>query len=170
MRLLLDTHAFLWWLDGDRRLKRGVRRLIADEDNAVLVSAASAWEIATKFRLGKLDGAAAVAADIGGAVASQGFVALHITVRHAEMAGRVLDHDPALVAVTGEFVAAFAQHQESLGDRLIQAPDPASLGRELAPQLRGDEFVLLKASRGVRLEEALPFILPESDRQCSTTF
>ena len=89
---------------------------------------------------------------------------------HAEMAGRVLDHDPALVAVTGEFVAAFAQHQESLGDRLIQAPDPASLGRELAPQLRGDEFVLLKASRGVRLEEALPFILPESDRQCSTTF
>ncbi len=89
MRLLLDTHAFLWWLDGDRRLKRGVRRLIADEDNAVLVSAASAWEIATKFRLGRLEGAAAVAADIGGAVASQGFVALHITVRHAEMAGRL---------------------------------------------------------------------------------
>ncbi len=87
MRLLLDTHAFLWWLDGDRRLKRGVRRLIADEDNAVLVSAASAWEIATKFRLGKLDGAAAVAADIGGAVASQGFVGLHITIRHVEMAG-----------------------------------------------------------------------------------
>ena len=87
MRLLIDTHAFLWWLDGDRRLKRGARRLIADEDNAVLVSAASAWEIATKFRLGKLDGAAEVAADIGGAVASQGFVGLHITVRHAEMAG-----------------------------------------------------------------------------------
>ncbi len=87
MRRLLDTHAFLWWLDGDRRLKRGVRRLIADEDNAVLVSAASAWEIATKFRLGRLEGAAAVAADIGGAVASQGFVALHITVRHAEMVG-----------------------------------------------------------------------------------
>ncbi len=89
MRFLLDTHAFLWWLDGDRRLKRDVRRLIADEDNAVFVSAAAAWEIATKFRLGKLDGAAAVAADIGGAVASQGFVGLPITVRHAEMAGRL---------------------------------------------------------------------------------
>lgn len=88
---------------------------------------------------------------------------------HAEMAGRVLEHDPALVAVTGEFVAAFGRHQESLGDRLIQAPDPATLGRELASRLRGGEFVLLKASRGVKLEEALPFILPESDRTCSST-
>lgn len=88
---------------------------------------------------------------------------------HAEMAGRVLDHDPALVAVTGEFVAAFERHQESLGDRLIQAPDPATLGRELASRLRGGEFVLLKASRGVKLEEALPFILPESDTTCSST-
>ena len=88
---------------------------------------------------------------------------------HAEMAGRVLDHDPALIAVTGEFVAAFARHEESLGDRLIHAPDPASLGRELALRLQGDEFVLLKASRGVKLEEALPFILPESDRTCSST-
>lgn len=87
MRLLLDTHAFLWWLDGDRRLEPAVRRLIADEDNAIFVSAAAAWEIATKFRLGKLDGAAAVAADIGGALASQGFLALHITIRHAQMAG-----------------------------------------------------------------------------------
>ena len=42
MRLLLDTHAFLWWLDGDRRLSLKARRLIADETNAVLVSAASA--------------------------------------------------------------------------------------------------------------------------------
>ncbi len=88
---------------------------------------------------------------------------------HAEMAGRVLEHDPALVAVTGEFVAAFGRHQESLGDRLIQAPDPVTLGRELASRLRGGEFVLLKASRGVKLEEALPFILPESDRTCSST-
>lgn len=87
MRVLLDTHAFLWWLDGDRRLPRNERALIADEANIVLVSAASAWEIATKARLGKLGGAAEVAADIGGAVASQGFLALPVTISHAQRAG-----------------------------------------------------------------------------------
>lgn len=87
MRVLLDTHAFLWWLDGDRRLPRNRRALIADEANVVLVSAASAWEIATKARLGKLRGAAEVAADIGGAVASQGFLALPVTIAHAQRAG-----------------------------------------------------------------------------------
>ncbi len=87
MRVLLDTHAFLWWLDGDRRLPRNERALIADEANIVLVSAASAWEIAAKARLGKLGGAAEVAADIGGAVASQGFLALPVTISHAQRAG-----------------------------------------------------------------------------------
>ena len=52
MRLLLDTHALLWWLDGDRRLPLKVRRAIAADSNTVLVSAASAWEITTKARLG----------------------------------------------------------------------------------------------------------------------
>lgn len=87
MRLLLDTHAFLWWLDGDRRLSLKSRRLIADETNVVLVSAASAWEITTKARLGKLPGARDVAADVAGSVASQGFVPLDITLIHAQRAG-----------------------------------------------------------------------------------
>jgi PIN domain nuclease of toxin-antitoxin system len=87
VRLLLDTHAFLWWLDGDRRLSLKSRRLIADETNVVLVSAASAWEITTKARLGKLPGARAVAADVAGSVASQGFVPLDITLIHAQRAG-----------------------------------------------------------------------------------
>lgn len=87
MRLLLDTHAFLWWLDGDRRLSPRPRRLIADEVNAVLVSAASAWEITTKARLGKLPGARDVAADVVGCIANQGFVPLDITVLHAQRAG-----------------------------------------------------------------------------------
>ena len=56
MRLLLDTHTFLWWLDGDRRLSSGARRYIADERHVVLLSAASAWEITTKALLGKLPG------------------------------------------------------------------------------------------------------------------
>ena len=79
MRLLLDTHAFLWWLDGDRRLPARIRALIGEPGNDVLVSAASVWEIATKARLGKLPGATDVAADVPACIDSQGFVALPIT-------------------------------------------------------------------------------------------
>lgn len=87
MRVLLDTHALLWWLDGDRRLSQRARRLIGNDETTVLVSAASAWEICTKFRLGKLPGAAAVAADVTGCLDSQGFLPLPITVDHAQRAG-----------------------------------------------------------------------------------
>lgn len=96
MRLLLDTHAFLWWLDGDRRLSPKSRRAITDESNTILVSAASAWEITTKARLGKLPGAREVAADVAGCVASQGFASLDITLLHAQRAGNLAgdDRDP----------------------------------------------------------------------------
>jgi PIN domain nuclease of toxin-antitoxin system len=87
MRLLLDTLALLWWLDGDRRLPVRVRVLIGEPTNEVLVSAASVWEITTKARLGKLPRAADVAADVPACIESQGFVALPITVRHAQRAG-----------------------------------------------------------------------------------
>ena len=96
MRLLLDTHAFLWWLDGDRRLSTKVRTLVAAADTEVLVSAASAWEITTKFRLGKLPAAVDVAADVRGALLSQGFVELPMSVSHAARAGALSapDRDP----------------------------------------------------------------------------
>lgn len=89
MRLLLDTHTLLWWLDGDRRLSRTARNRIADTDNIVLISAASAWEITTKARIGRLPGALEVAEDVAGAVAGQGFAALEITILHAQRAGRL---------------------------------------------------------------------------------
>lgn len=89
MRLLLDTHALLWWLDGDRRLPRKARAAIGDKDNTILVSAASAWEITTKARLGKLPGATEVAADVAGCLARQAFSSLDITVLHAQRAGRL---------------------------------------------------------------------------------
>jgi|SRR5438067_363359 len=89
MRLLLDTHALLWWLDGDRRLSRRARTAIGEAENTVFVSAASAWEITTKNRLGKLPGAADVAADVAGAVSGQGFTPLDITIVHAQRAGRL---------------------------------------------------------------------------------
>ena len=72
MRILLDTHAFLWWMAGDPRLVETARRAIANDDNEILMSAASAWEIATKHRLGKLPEADALASDIRGCIADQG--------------------------------------------------------------------------------------------------
>lgn len=87
MRLLLDTHAFLWWLAGDEALSIAARTAIADENNDVFVSTASAWEIATKHRIGKLAGAAAIAADLDAAIAEQSFIPLPISVRHGQTAG-----------------------------------------------------------------------------------
>ncbi|MCY4254792.1 MAG: type II toxin-antitoxin system VapC family toxin [Gammaproteobacteria bacterium] len=87
MRALLDTHAFLWWLTDSGRLSKEARRTIADEANEVLVSAASAWEITTKHRLGKLPDAAPIATDIAGAITNQGFGTLPITLEDAERSG-----------------------------------------------------------------------------------
>ena len=89
MRVLLDTHAFIWWLTGDSRLAETARRVVATQANDVLVSAASAWEIATKHRLGRLREAEALARDVRGAIASQGFEELPIGVADAELAGRL---------------------------------------------------------------------------------
>ncbi len=87
MSLLLDTHAFLWWLDGDPQLSPLARSAIADPSTEVFVSAASAWEIATKARKGKLPGAVAVAADMLRAIRSQGFTPLDISVDDAQRSG-----------------------------------------------------------------------------------
>jgi PIN domain nuclease of toxin-antitoxin system len=87
LRLLLDTHAFIWWLAGDSTLSRAARAAIRDEGNEIFISAASAWEIATKHRIGKLPDAAALAADVASAVAAQGFAELPMTVRHSQVAG-----------------------------------------------------------------------------------
>ncbi len=89
MRLLLDTHALIWWLAGDEALSRRAREAIADEDNPVAVSAASAMEVATKFRIGKLPDAALLAQDFEGVVAEQGFAELSISVHHARRAGEM---------------------------------------------------------------------------------
>jgi PIN domain nuclease of toxin-antitoxin system len=87
MKLILDTHAFLWWLAGDQSLSRKARAAISNADNVVFVSAASAWEIATKTRIGKLPQGAAVANDLPGCVVQQGFTSLAITLAHAARAG-----------------------------------------------------------------------------------
>ena len=85
MRLLLDTHALIWWLSGDPMLSAVAKAAVGDSDNDVFVSAVSAWEITTKYRIGKLPHAAALVVDVSGALARQGFV--EITVRHWQTAG-----------------------------------------------------------------------------------
>jgi PIN domain nuclease of toxin-antitoxin system len=87
MRVLLDTHALIWWLGGDAALSVMARDAITDESNEVFVSAASAWEVTTKHRLGKLPLAGPLAVDFVREVRAQGFVPLAITLEHGQSAG-----------------------------------------------------------------------------------
>jgi PIN domain nuclease of toxin-antitoxin system len=80
LRLLLDTHAFLWVLDAPQRLPAWIRSAIEDGENEVFVSAASAWEIAIKQSLGKLP---ASRADPIEALHRSGLTELPVTVAHA---------------------------------------------------------------------------------------
>ena len=89
MRLLLDTHAFVWWIADSCRLSERACALIADESHNVFVSAASAWELTTKYRLHKLDLPELAAFDMAGAIAGQGFRELPIRVQDASLAGRL---------------------------------------------------------------------------------
>ena len=87
MRILLDTHALIWWLTDSKRLYDAVHGAILDPANEKLVSAASAWEVATKCRLGKLPEAEPLAFDFVGIITRQGFTELPITVSDAARSG-----------------------------------------------------------------------------------
>jgi PIN domain nuclease of toxin-antitoxin system len=86
-RLLLDTHALLWWLMRDPKLSRSARTAVADPGNEVFASAASALELATKQRLGKLVASVRVAAELPNLLRRHRFTPLDISVRHALDAG-----------------------------------------------------------------------------------
>lgn len=87
MRFLLDTHTLLWWLFDDPKLPEEVRRVIADPSHEILVSSANAWEICTKYRIGKLPAAEPLAKDFVGWIRKAGFAELAVTLRHAQLAG-----------------------------------------------------------------------------------
>ena len=89
MRLLLDTNAFIWWFVGDAALPLPIKGMIKDPANTVLVSAASAWEICTKVRIGKLTMAGPLSDDFGGYLRRFHFEPLAITVEHGRLAGRL---------------------------------------------------------------------------------
>lgn len=94
--MLLDTHIFLWWLFDDARLPVKVRDYIENIDNRVYISAASVWEISTKYRLGKLPEASSVATNLMYWIEKAGFQSLSITIEHAQLAGswNVAHRDP----------------------------------------------------------------------------
>ena len=96
MRLLLDTHALLWWFADDPALPRQAEALIGDPSNTVLVSAASAWEICTKVRIGKLPTGQVLCNDFGDYLERFHFTPLPISVEHGRLAGRLpgLHKDP----------------------------------------------------------------------------
>lgn len=86
MKLLLDTHTLLWWSANDHRLSATVRAAIANDNNEVMVSAASAWEIATKARIGKLKGVERLLSNFEALMSADNFVLLAMHHPHALLA------------------------------------------------------------------------------------
>ncbi len=94
--MILDTHIFLWWLLDDPKLPQKIRRQLEDYNYEVFVSAASVWEIATKFRLGKLPEATSIAKSPALWIDRAGFTPLAITPEQAQLAGawKMAHRDP----------------------------------------------------------------------------
>ena len=87
MAILLDTHALLWWMLGDPRLSPRARAAVAAESAEVFVSAASAWELDMKVRLGKLPAAARLTHRLPESLAEQDFKPLAIRLEHGRLGG-----------------------------------------------------------------------------------
>lgn len=91
-RVLIDTHVLIWSVYERGLLSRKARAVVESFSTEVFVSAASAWEISTKFRLGKLTGADRLALDVGGALGELGFAELPILMPEAQRAGLLAGH------------------------------------------------------------------------------
>ncbi|ETX06532.1 type II toxin-antitoxin system VapC family toxin [Candidatus Entotheonella palauensis] len=89
MRCLLDTHTLLWWFFDDPKLSILARETISAPDNDIFVSAASAWEIATKYRIGKLPEAGDITQQLSAYIRRARFTELSISVEHALLAGNL---------------------------------------------------------------------------------
>ena len=118
MNLLLDTQAFLWWIDDDRRLGANARDALKDAKNEVVFSVASAWEIAIKVRLGRLETPSDLASFLADQITLNGFRTLPIELAHAIGVRHLDDHhrdpfDRLLVAqatvLRGPIVSADSQ-------------------------------------------------------------
>lgn len=92
MRVLLDTHVLLWWLLDEDVISPAARAAITNNATDTFVSAVSAWEIAIKYKTGKLPSIAPLMSNLEDAILDGGFSALPVTLRHGELAGRLPLH------------------------------------------------------------------------------
>ncbi len=83
MKVLLDTHAFLWWIGDDSRLSPGAHEVISDGDNEVFFSVASAWEIAIKAGAGRLQLFEDAKALVTGGITDNSLSVLPVHLAHA---------------------------------------------------------------------------------------
>ena len=121
MRLLLDTHALAWWFEDSPRLGPVARDAIRDTDNIVLVSAVSAFEMATKFHLGKWPEVKALLGGLQDYLDGQRFETLAISLHHAQTAGilPIPHRDPfdRLLIAQAQVEQALLVSNETLFDR-----------------------------------------------------
>jgi PIN domain nuclease of toxin-antitoxin system len=84
---LIDTHVLLWWLFNDYKLTTECREIIGNPDHRIFVSSVSAWEIATKYRIGKLPEAKQIVEEYSQILQREKFIELSISSAHALRAG-----------------------------------------------------------------------------------
>jgi PIN domain nuclease of toxin-antitoxin system len=121
VRLLLDTHSLLWWFSDDPVLPASCRKLIAEPDSTVFVSAVSAWEISTKFRLGRLPSASDLVQDFVGYLDRDNFLRLPVSCDHGIRAGMLPGHhqDPfdRMLIAQAEIEKLFIVSNEKIFDQ-----------------------------------------------------
>jgi UDP-N-acetylmuramoyl-tripeptide--D-alanyl-D-alanine ligase len=130
--------------------QHGGLTIVNDSYNANPQSFATAIELARDLRAGRrLVFVAGTMRELGA----------HTEPLHREVAGWLADLRPEILALVGDFVPAFAGQRDHYAGQLLETSDAESMGPLLAAQLRGDELVVLKGSRGATLERILPAIL-----------
>jgi PIN domain nuclease of toxin-antitoxin system len=121
VRLLLDTHALLWWYSDDPALPKSCRTLVTRPDSSIFVSAVAAWEIATRFRLGKLSSASELIQDFGGYLDREKFASLPVSHEHGIRAGMLwgLHRDPfdRMLMAQAEMQKLFIVRNEKIFDQ-----------------------------------------------------
>jgi len=127
LRLLLDTHVLVWWLLDEPALPKRVTAALRDPASEIFVSSASAWEIATKYRLGRMPQAEPLVQGFRRLIDGERWIAIPVTVEHALEAGTLPgdNRDPF-----DRMLAAQARLEDMAlvtGDRALAALVPSSL-------------------------------------------
>jgi PIN domain nuclease of toxin-antitoxin system len=127
LKFLLDTHVLVWWLLDDPALPKRVTAALRDPASEIFVSSASAWEIATKYRLGRMPQAESLVQGFRRLIDGERWIAIPVTVEHALTAGTLPgdNRDPF-----DRMLAAQARLEDMklvTGDRALAALVPSSL-------------------------------------------